>query len=138
LKKDSPRMQKLPFRVLSQSATPLCLRAPLFHACATAHAMASHGHSDRFQAEEGLNLVRGLLGWTALGLAGRIRASAAPLAISPPGSLCCSPPTSLAGWRCRFCPSSCYCWRSSGFSFNTSCPTPSSRQKSSSTSARWS
>jgi hypothetical protein len=44
-----------------------------------AHAMASLGHPDRFQSEEALNLVRGLLGWSTPGLAGRIRASAAPL-----------------------------------------------------------
>jgi hypothetical protein len=41
--------------------------------------MASLGHLDRFQSEEALNLVRGLLGWSALGLAGRIHAAAAPL-----------------------------------------------------------
>jgi hypothetical protein len=59
-----------------------------------------------------------------------------PLAISPPGSSCFSPPTFLAGWRCRFRLSSYCCWRSLGFSFNTSRPTPSSRQPPSSTSAR--
>jgi hypothetical protein len=48
LEKDSPRVQQLPFRVLSQSAVPLCLRAPLFHARAAAHAMALLGHPDRF------------------------------------------------------------------------------------------
>jgi hypothetical protein len=37
------------------------------------------GHPDRFQSEEALNLVRGLLGWSAAGLAGRIRAGAVPL-----------------------------------------------------------
>ena len=72
-------MQQLPFRILSQSAAPLCLRAPLFHARAAAHAMALLGHLDRFKSEEALNLVRGLLGWSAPGLAGRIRAGAAPL-----------------------------------------------------------
>jgi hypothetical protein len=72
-------VQQLPFHILSQSAAPLCLRAPLFHARATAHAMASLGHPDRFHAEEALNLVHGLLGWSAPGLAGRIRADAAPL-----------------------------------------------------------
>jgi hypothetical protein len=41
--------------------------------------MASLGHPDRFQSEEALNLVRGLHGWSASGLAGRIRAGAAPL-----------------------------------------------------------
>jgi hypothetical protein len=41
--------------------------------------MASLGHPDRFQAEEELNLVCGLLGWSAPGLAGRIRAGAVPI-----------------------------------------------------------
>jgi hypothetical protein len=41
--------------------------------------MASLGHLDHFQSEEALNLVRGLLGWSAPGLVGRIRADAAPL-----------------------------------------------------------
>jgi hypothetical protein len=72
-------VQQLPFCILSQSVAPLCLRAPLFHARAAAHAMASLGHPDRFPAEEALNLVRGLLGWSASGLLGRIRAGAAPL-----------------------------------------------------------
>jgi hypothetical protein len=84
--------------------------------------MASLGHPDRFQSEEALNLVCGLLGWSAPRLARRIRAGAAPSAISSSGSSCCSPPTSLAGWRYRSRPSFCYCWRSSGFSFNTSRP----------------
>jgi hypothetical protein len=79
LKKDSPRVQQLPFRILSQSAVPLCLRAPLFHARAAAHVMASLDHPDRFQAEEELNLVCGLLGWSAPGLAGRICVGAVPL-----------------------------------------------------------
>jgi hypothetical protein len=61
------------------------LCAPLLYARAAAHAMASLGHPDRLQAEEELNLVHGLLGWSAPGLAGRIRAGATPLAILPPG-----------------------------------------------------
>jgi hypothetical protein len=72
-------VQQLPFRILSQLAVPLCLRAPLFHDRAAAHAMASLNHPGRFQAEEELNLVCGMLGWSALGLAGRIRAGAVPL-----------------------------------------------------------
>jgi hypothetical protein len=72
-------VQQLPFRVLSQSTTPLCLRAPLFHAHAATHAMASLGHLDRFQAKEELNLVRGLLGWSTPGFTGRICAGAVPL-----------------------------------------------------------
>jgi hypothetical protein len=72
-------MQQVHFRILSQSLAPLCLRAPLLHARAAAHAMASLGHPDRFQSEEALNLVCGLLGWSAPRLARRIRAGAAPL-----------------------------------------------------------
>jgi hypothetical protein len=41
--------------------------------------MASLGHPDRFQSEEALNLVRGLLGWSAPGLAEIIHAGAVPL-----------------------------------------------------------
>jgi hypothetical protein len=41
--------------------------------------MTSLGHPDRFQSEEALNLVRGLLRWSASGLTGRIRAGAVPL-----------------------------------------------------------
>jgi hypothetical protein len=41
--------------------------------------MASLGHPDRFQPEEALNLMRGLLRWSAPGLAGRIRAGTVPL-----------------------------------------------------------
>jgi hypothetical protein len=72
-------VQQVPFRILSQSLVPLCLCAPLLYARAAAHAMASLGHPDRFQSEEALNLVRGLLGWSTPGLAGRIRAGVAPL-----------------------------------------------------------
>jgi hypothetical protein len=79
LKKDSPLIQQLPFHILSQSLAPLCLHAPLLPARTAAHAMASLGHPVRFQSEEALNLVRGLLGWSALGLTGRIHAGAAPL-----------------------------------------------------------
>jgi hypothetical protein len=41
--------------------------------------MTSLGHPDRFQSEEALNLVRDLLGWSAPGLARRIRTGAIPL-----------------------------------------------------------
>jgi hypothetical protein len=41
--------------------------------------MASLGHPKHFQSEGALNLARGLLGWSAPGLAGRIRAGASPL-----------------------------------------------------------
>jgi hypothetical protein len=63
----------------SCSSVPLCLRAPLLCARAAVVAMASLGHPDRFQYEAALNLVRGLLGWSALGLAKRICAGAVPL-----------------------------------------------------------
>jgi hypothetical protein len=41
--------------------------------------MASLGHPDCFQSEGALNLVRGLLGWSAPELARRIHAGVAPL-----------------------------------------------------------
>jgi hypothetical protein len=72
-------VQQVPFRILSQSLAPLFLLAPLLPTRAAAHAMASLGHPDRFQSEEALNLVRGLLGWSVPGLAGRIRVGAASL-----------------------------------------------------------
>jgi hypothetical protein len=72
-------VQQVPFRILFQSLAPLCLLAPLLYARAGAHAMASLGHPDHFQSEGALNLVRGLLGWSAPRLAGRIRTGAAPL-----------------------------------------------------------
>jgi hypothetical protein len=43
------------------------------------HAMASLGHPDRFQSEAALNLVRGLLGWSAPAYAARIHAGTVPL-----------------------------------------------------------
>jgi hypothetical protein len=73
------RVQQLAFRILSQLLAPLCLRASPLHARAAAHVMASLGYPDRFQSEEALNLVCSLLGWSALGLAGRIRVGAIPL-----------------------------------------------------------
>jgi hypothetical protein len=63
---------------LSLSCSSVPLRAPLLYAHAVVVVMASLGHPDRFQSEAALNLVRGLLGWSAPGLAGRIRAGAAP------------------------------------------------------------
>jgi hypothetical protein len=72
-------VQQVPFRILSQSLAPLCLLAPLLPTRAASHAMALLGHPDRFQSEGALNLVRDLLGWSAPGLTGRIRAGAAPL-----------------------------------------------------------
>jgi hypothetical protein len=85
LKRDSPRVQQLRFRILSQSlrpfafklSTPLCFRALLL--CAAVVAMALLGHLERFQSEEALNLVHNLLGWGAPVLVGRIHASATPL-----------------------------------------------------------
>jgi hypothetical protein len=78
-------VQQLCFRILSQSLCPLAfvlsapfrLRALLL--CAAVVAMASLGHPEHFQSEGALNLVRNLLGWSALVLAGRIRVGATPL-----------------------------------------------------------
>jgi hypothetical protein len=74
-----PACSRYHFAFSPNRLRPLCLRAPLLHARAAAHAMALLGHPDCFQSEEALNLVRGLLGWSAPGLARRIRAGAAPL-----------------------------------------------------------
>jgi hypothetical protein len=60
-------------------SVPLCIRALLLYTHTAADAMTSLGHPDRLQCEAALNLVRGLLGWSAPGLAGRICASAVPL-----------------------------------------------------------
>jgi hypothetical protein len=62
----------------SCSSAPLCTRALLLYTRAASDAMTLLGHPDRFQFEEALNLVRGLLGWSAPGLTGRIRAGAVP------------------------------------------------------------
>jgi hypothetical protein len=67
---------------------------------------------------------------------GGSRPALLPSAISLPGSLCSSSPISSAGWRCRFRRSSCCYWRSSDSNSSTSCPTPSSRWPSLSTSVR--
>jgi hypothetical protein len=80
-------VQQLCFHILSRSlrpfafevSAPLCIRALLLYTRAADDAMTSLGHPDRFQSEAALNLVRGLLGWRASGLAGRIRAGAVPL-----------------------------------------------------------
>jgi hypothetical protein len=87
LKRDSPRVQQLRFRILSQSqrpfafehSVPLCIRALLLYSRTAADAMTSLGHADRFQSEAALNLVRNLLGWSVPAFAGRIRAGATPL-----------------------------------------------------------
>jgi hypothetical protein len=85
LKRDSPRVQQLCFRILSQLlrpftfelSAPLCIRALLL--CAAVVAMASLVHPEHFQSEGALNLVRNLLGWSAPALAGRIYVGATPL-----------------------------------------------------------
>jgi hypothetical protein len=141
-------VQQLPFRILFQSTAPFCLlaptppvvpfclRAPHFYARAAAHAMASLSHPTA-------SSLRRRSTWCAACLGGarqRTSQGSAPVllpsAISPSRSLFCSSPTFPAGWRCRSRHSSYYCWRSSGSSFSTSRPTPSSRWPSSSTSAR--
>jgi hypothetical protein len=58
---------------------PLCIRALLLYTRVAADTMTLLGHPDRFQSEEALNLVRGLLGWSAPGLTERIHAGAVPL-----------------------------------------------------------
>jgi hypothetical protein len=60
-------------------SAPLCICALLLHTCAAADAMTSLGQPDRFQTEVTLNVVRHLLGWSALALTWRIRAGAVPL-----------------------------------------------------------
>jgi hypothetical protein len=85
LKRDSPRVQQLRFRILSQLlrpfafelSAPLCIRALLLSAAVVA--MASLVHPERFQFEGALKLVRNLLGWSAPTFAGRIRVGATPL-----------------------------------------------------------
>ena len=87
MKRDSPYVQQLRFRILSQSlrpfaselSAPLCVRALLLYTRAAADAMTSLGHPDRFQSEAALNLARGLLGWCAPGLTGRVHTGAVPL-----------------------------------------------------------
>ena len=129
-------MQQLPFRILSQPVAPLCLRASLLHARAAALAMASLGHPDRFQSEEALNLVRGLLGWSAPGLARRIRAGAAPLGDLTAGEFVLSTSYISFGLALPISPFFLLLLEEFGFSFNTSRPTLSSKQPSSSTSTR--
>jgi hypothetical protein len=85
LKRDSPRVQQLHFRILShllhpfasELSTPLCIRAVLLFAAVVA--MASLVHPERFQSEGALNLVRNLLGWSTPVFAGRIHVGATPL-----------------------------------------------------------
>jgi hypothetical protein len=60
-------------------SAPLCIRALLLYTRATADAMTSLGHPDRFQSVAALNLVRSLLGWSTPGLARRVRVGAVPL-----------------------------------------------------------
>jgi hypothetical protein len=86
LKRDSPRVQQLRFRILCQLlcpfafefSVPLCIRAPLLSAAVVA--MASLVRSpEHFQSKGALSLVRNLLGWSAPAFAGRIHAGASPL-----------------------------------------------------------
>jgi hypothetical protein len=85
LKRDSPRVQQLHFRIISQLmrpfaselSAPLCIRA--LWLSATVVAMASLVHPEHFQSEGALNLVHNLLGWSAPAFAGRIRVGATPL-----------------------------------------------------------
>jgi hypothetical protein len=78
-------VQQLRFRILSQLmrpfaselSSPLCIRALLLSAAIVA--MASRVHPEHFQSKGALNLMRNLLGWSALAFAGSIRANATPL-----------------------------------------------------------
>jgi hypothetical protein len=80
-------VQQLRFRILSQSlrsfafelSAPLCIRALLLYTRATADAMTSLGHPERFQSEGALNLVRHLLEWSAPVHTRSIRAGTTPL-----------------------------------------------------------
>jgi hypothetical protein len=85
LKRDSPRVKQLRFRILSQLlrpftsefSMPLCIRALLLSAAVVA--MAALVYPERYQSEGALNLVRNMLGSGAPAFAGRIRAGATPL-----------------------------------------------------------
>jgi hypothetical protein len=87
LKRDSPRVQQLGFRILSQSlrlfafelSAPLCIHALLLYTHAAADAMTLLGHLEHFQSEGALNLVCHLLGWSTPVHAGRIHAGTTPL-----------------------------------------------------------
>jgi hypothetical protein len=87
LKMNSSRVQQLRLSILPQSlrpfafepSAPLCIRALLLYTRAATVTMTSVGQPDRFQSEAALNLVRGLLGWHAPMLTGRIHAGAVPL-----------------------------------------------------------
>jgi hypothetical protein len=135
-KKDSPRAQQLPFTFSSNRLRPFAF-VLLYSTPAPPHTpwLRSVILID-FSLKKHSTWCVACLGGVRQGSPKESVPALLPLAILPRGSLCCSPPTSLAGWHCRFCTSSFYCWRSLGFSFNTSHPTPSSRQQSSSTSAR--
>jgi hypothetical protein len=93
-------------------------------------AMASLVHPERYQTERRLNTVHLLLGWSASSHACRIRAGASPLGDLAAGEFVLFAPISRAGWRCRFPPSSCYCWRTSVSSSSTSHPIPFFKQPS--------
>jgi hypothetical protein len=86
-------VQQLRFRILSQLLRPFAseLSAPLYIRAlllsAVVVAMASLVHPERFQSEGALNLVRNLLGWSALAFAERIHTGATPLGDLAAGEL---------------------------------------------------
>jgi hypothetical protein len=100
MKKDSPRVQQLPFRILSQTFAPLSfvlLCSPL---------APPHTPWLPLVTPTAFNL-RKRLTWCATCLGGARRGSPEesvpalpPSVISPPGSLFCLLLTSPAGWRC--------------------------------------
>ena len=92
--------------------------------------MTSLGHLDRFQSEEALNLVRGLLGWSAVGLAGRICVGAVPLGNLSVGEFILFTSYISCGLALPISPFFLLLLEEFGLSSNTSRPTPSSRRPS--------
>jgi hypothetical protein len=121
-----PRRRLCPFAFTLLSSTPAPPCTPWLHS-ATPTASSLRRRSTWCSACLGGTSQRPLQGSALAPL---------PSAISPSRSLFCSSPTSPAGWPCRSRLSSSCCWRSSGSSFSTLHPTPSSKRPSSSTSVR--
>jgi hypothetical protein len=116
--------------ILSTRSALLLLSSPRSSA-----AMALLDPPERLPPEVALNLVRNLLGWGASVFVGRICVGASTHGDLTAGGSCSLSPTSPAVWRCRFCLSSCCCWRSLASNLNTLHPTSSLRRPSSPTSA---
>jgi hypothetical protein len=121
-----PRCQLCPFAFVLLSSTPTPPRTPWLRSI-TPTASSPRGSSTWCVA---------CLGGARQGSPKGFAPARLPSATLLSGSSCYSSPTSPAGWRCRSHLSSCCCWRSSGSSFSTLRPTPSSKRPSSSTSTR--